>query len=116
MSLDNSYQELKLITDGVYSGKISKGWSKPVIRLLKEYGVRMRNKDGKLIQTNISIPKSIPKSILVGIRYQKKDKTHTEDHFLFEKGQKIQCFYKGSIKEILPEYKGAHKLQIDAHI
>jgi hypothetical protein len=49
---------------------------------------------------------------LIGLRYLKKDKTYTEDHFLFGKGHAITKFYQGKAEKILPEYKGTHKLQI----
>jgi len=108
--MDNSYDELKNITDEMYSGKRQK-FAADVLKLLFKYGIKIRQKDGRLYQVNISIPKSRGHSILVGLRYIKKDETFTEDHFLFEKGKPINKFYKGKIELVLPEYKGTHKQQ-----
>lgn len=115
MSSDSSYQKLKLITDGYYSGKINRGWSSLVVQLLEDYGVKLRSKDGKLFQVNISLPTSKANSIVVGLRYVKKDNTFTEDLFLFEQNHNLRCYYKAKLEDILPEYKGTHKLQIPAH-
>jgi len=113
--MDTSYHTLKLKTDAYYSGKIDqKIVFVTALRLLKKRGIKPRLKDGELIQLGISVPTSVPKAILLGLRYVKEDKTHTEDHFLFQEGRKIQSFYRNKLERILPEYTGAHKIQIPA--
>lgn len=116
MSDDGSYQKMKLITDGYYSGRINKGWSSLVVGLLNEHGIKLRNKDGKLYQVNVSLPKTKSNSIVVGLRYIKEDNTFTEDLFLFENGFNLKAFYKAKLENILPEYKGTHKLRLSAHV
>lgn len=108
---NNPYCELKAITDAVYAKERDK-YAKDVIGVLNKCGIKLREKDGTLREVNISIPKSNKECILVGFRYIKKDRSFTEDHFLFEKGKPIKSFYKGKIESVLPEYKGAHKYQI----
>lgn len=111
MSNRESYPELKSITDAIYSGKRIK-FAKNVVEILSKHGIRLRQKDGKLHSVNISIPKSKTNTILVGLRYIKKDRTYTEDHFLFEQGRSITPFYKGKVEKTLLEYKGTHKQQL----
>jgi len=108
---DNSYNQLKKITDEFYSDKRNK-YAQDVLILMSNYNIKPRQKDGALHSVNISIPKSKPDSILVGLRYIKQDKTCTEDAFLFEKGKSIERFYRGRIEESLPEYKNTHKEQL----
>lgn len=112
MKNGNPYNELKSLTDAVYSGKQEK-YGKQVIGILSKYSIRKRQKDGVLHSINISIPRSKKDSILVGLRYLKKDKTYTEDHFLFKRSHIIAKFYQGKVENILPEYKGTHKLQVE---
>ena len=49
--------------------------------------------------------------MVVGVRYTKNDGTKTEDHFVFQPGQAIEKHYGKNLEELLPEYKGVHKLQ-----
>ncbi|PIZ00198.1 hypothetical protein COY62_03900 [bacterium (Candidatus Howlettbacteria) CG_4_10_14_0_8_um_filter_40_9] len=109
--MNNSYKELKKITDSYYSGQIEY-FSPLVLGLLLEYKIKPRQKDGNLHSVQISIPKSKPDSIVVGLRYFKKDKTNSEDHFLFEKGFGIKKCYGKKLEELLTEYKGTHKTQL----
>lgn len=106
-----SYLDLKSITDAVYSGK-KKTYGKEVINLLDDYGIKIRQDDGKIHSINISIPSSINDSIVVGLRYKKEDDSFTEDHFLFQKDHDLKAYYKGSFEKIAPEYVGTHKEQI----
>lgn len=112
--MDTSFTELKQITDEVYrklekTGKIIPYGSR-VVALLNKYDIKLRQKDGKLAQINISIPKTV-QGIVVGLRYTKNDNTKTEDLFLFQEGQTIVAGYKGNLEKTLQEYKGSHKLQ-----
>lgn len=106
--MDNSYQEFKAITDKYYTD-----WQMPPINffidLLDRYGVKLRNKDGQLHEATFSVPKSVSEALVLGIRYQKKGGTFSEDLFLFQKGKPIQRGYKGELEKIVPEYKGTHK-------
>lgn len=106
--MDNSYQEFKAITDKYYTD-----WQMPPINvfvdLLDGYGIKLRNKDGQLREATFSVPKSVSDALFLGIRYQKKDETFSEDLFLFQKGKPIQRGYKGELEKIVPEYKETHK-------
>ncbi len=106
--MDNSYNELKSITDKYYTD----GQMPPYyifIELLKKYNINIRNKDGFLVECTFSIPKSKNNSIALGIRYQKIDGTPTEDLFLFQKNKQIKKYYNGRQELELPEYLGTHK-------
>lgn len=89
-----------------------------VINLLCEKNIRLRQDDGELIQINISIPTSIKNSFVIGLRYIKKDGTPTEDHCLIKKEieeteKEIVCYRGKRLEQLLTEYKGTHKQQID---
>lgn len=105
---DTSYEEFKSITDKYYTD-----WQMPAINvfieLLDRGGIKLRNKDGILHEATFSVPKSIKDALVLGIRYEKKDSSFSEDHFLFRKGKPIKKGYKGELEKIIPEYKGTHK-------
>lgn len=106
--MDNSYKEFKAITDKYYTN-----WQMPniqvFINLLANYGIKLRQKDGKLHEATFSVPKSLKDALVLGMRYFKKDKSYSEDLFLFRKNFSIQKGYKRKIEKILPEYKNTHK-------
>lgn len=106
--MDKSYLELKTITDKYYSD-----WKMPdcqiFINLLNKYGIKLRQKDGKFIEVNFSIPKIKKNSIVLGLRYQKKDSSYSEDLFVFQLDHKIVKGTKSDMEKILPEYKNTHK-------
>lgn len=112
---NNSYDEIKSITDSIYSGRLQKPTAEIFLVVLNKYGIRLRQKDGVFDHITYSIPNSQKNCILIGIRYKKKDATFTEDHFLFQKNFSIKKFYKRQIEKVLPEYKGAHKKQSGFH-
>lgn len=107
----DSYSELKSITDRVYGGENIK-WSAMILELLSKNNISLRRDDGKLHSVQVSIPKSITKAIVVGLRYFKKDGTNSEDHFLFRENQEIEKCYGKRLERLLPEYKGTHKAQL----
>jgi len=69
--------------------------------------------DTKTVLMNVGdgvvVPKSMKDALVLGIRYQKKGGTFSEDLFLFRKGKPIQKGYRGELEKIVPEYKGTHK-------
>lgn len=105
---DTSYLELKAITDQYYTD-----WKMPPIKvfsdLLKKHGIGLRNKDGELLHITFSIPTSLKDAIVLGVRYEKKDGSFSEDLFLFREKKPIEKGYKGRLEKTLPEYKGMHK-------
>ncbi len=89
-----------------------------VINLLRGKNIKLRQDDGELRQINISIPTSIKNSFVIGLRYKKRDKTLTEDHFLIKKEieateNEIIKYQGKKLEQLLTEYKGTHKHQID---
>ena len=111
--MDQSYTELKTITDRVYQSKRQgreMEWVGDVISLLSKYNIRLRQKDGALHQVTISYPTSVDSAIVVGLRYVKNDKSKTEDLFLFQQNKLIVMGYKGRLERKLHEYVGSHKL------
>lgn len=109
---DNSFNELKQLTDSFYSGTVhAKTVFQGVYDILSKYQIKLRKDDGTNPIMTISIPQSTS-GIVVGVRYVKNSGRYTEDHFLF---RPLQNLYKCKGKElgkICPEYKGAHELQI----
>ena len=108
INMENSYKEFKTITDKYYTD-----WQMPnicfFVELLDRYGIKLRKNDGNLHEATFSVPKSINDALVLGIRYQKKDGTFSEDLFLFRKGKPIQKGYKGELEKIIPEYEETHK-------
>ncbi len=107
---DTSYAELKAITDEVYATG-NPGWSHKILALLEKHGIRPRQKDGALHRVTFSIAKSQTETFVVGLRYQKRDSTFTEDTFIFIPGKPIEGPCRTQIEKLLPEYKDTHKFQ-----
>jgi len=109
--MSTPYEDLKAISDAVYSGQRMK-WGDDAIKILLANGIKPRNKDGVLKSKNFSIPKSEKDCLVLGLRYEKKDGTLTEDLFVFRKeSSTIGVFYKGKLQEEMIEYEGTHKWQ-----
>lgn len=109
--MDTSFDELKAITDQVYSGHVPANFHRRIVDLLVSHGIGLRQKDGSDPKVTISHPTSLLGSMVIGLRYTKLDGTKTEDHFLFQQGRAIGRCYRRRLEKLLPEYKGAHKLQ-----
>lgn len=112
-SMDTSFDELKAITDQMYSGHpLTRAvFHQRIVDLLANHEIKLRQKDGSNPQVTISHPTSLSGSMVVGLRYTKLDGTKTEDHFLFQPGREIERCYGKRLEELFLEYKGAHKLQ-----
>lgn len=109
--MDTSFDELKVITDQVYSGNPPADFHEKIVNVLGRHGIKLRQKDGSIPIATISHPTSLIGSMVVGLRYIKKDGTKTEDHFLFQKGLVIKKCYGKKLEKLCPEYRGTHKLQ-----
>lgn len=90
-----------------------------VLRLLSRQNTKIRQDDGKLKQINLSIPISIKNAYVIGLRYIKKDGTHTEDHYLCQrdaepstKSLELEPHTDRRLEYLLPEYRGTHKQQV----
>lgn len=84
-----------------------------VVNLLNYHEIRLRQRDGHLKQITLSKPTSIESGFVIGLRYVKQDRSHTEDLFTVQREQKIQRLYRGSLEKQWPEYKGTHKQQVN---
>lgn len=103
-----AYDQLKVITDAAQEG-ILKPWSPKVVELLNSYGITVQRKEGIPAEVTLSFPTSTKnKSMGIGVRHLKPDKSWAEDFFLFEEGVGLTSFYKGAQEDVLPEYKGTH--------
>lgn len=109
--MDQSFDQLKSITDQIYSGIIPSNFYQDVVSILVNHGINLRQKDGSNPTVTISHPTSLVGSMVVGLRYTKREDTKTEDHFLFQRGLPIEKCYGKKLEKLLPEYKGVHKLQ-----
>ncbi len=86
--------------------------------ILSQHNIRSRQDDGYLVQINFSLPQS-SSGLVLGLRYRKRDGSLTEDHFLCEQGPdgiRIAPFYTGLLEELLAEYRGTLKQQVDLGI
>ena len=81
--------------------------------LLNEWKFKCREDDGELLWTNLSMPESIGETIIVGLRYRKRDTTFTEDIFEIsaKNPNEVKAYYTGKYQKHCPEYKHTHKLQ-----
>lgn len=109
--MDTSFDELKSITDAVYSGNYTANFHQDIVNLLERHGIKLRQDDGSNPIATISHPISLPGTMVVGLRYTKEDLTKTEDYFLFQQREEIKRLYGTKLEKLIPEYKGAHKLQ-----
>jgi hypothetical protein len=87
-----------------------------VRRLLLQHDIRLRQDDGELVEINVSLPMSSESALVLGLRYQKRDETYTEDHFMFTQeadGVVVTPYYGRALARVLPEYRDTHKAQTD---
>ncbi len=84
-----------------------------VLALLLGEGISRRTDDGELFQVNLSRPTATANEIVVGLRYMKRDGTHTEDHFLVNQQGNLIHYNKQSLAKRLDEYRGTHKQQVN---
>ncbi len=84
---------------------------KEIQSLLHSWNYKCRKDDGELLWTNTSLPTQIGETIVIGLRYRKKDNSLTED--IFELNSKnpneVTAYYKGKYQKHCPEYKNTHK-------
>lgn len=85
---------------------------KSLIALLHNKGIQLRQDDGELKQLTVSRPTSVASAFVIGLRYQKRDGTPTEDLFSIERGRSIEHHYRGDLERKWPEYRGTHKQEI----
>ena len=84
-----------------------------VLMFLGRHGIRIRQHDGELKQITISKPTSVSSAYVVGLRYNKMDGTKTEDHVLVQNDGTVTPHYRRRLEQLLHEYKGTHKQQVD---
>ena len=82
-------------------------------RLLRSFGIGLRTKDGSLCEVNLSAMPLRDDVVVLGLRYEKRNGTPTEDHFVMGidswQVSSVQPFYKRRLEEVFPEYRGTHK-------
>jgi hypothetical protein len=83
-----------------------------ILDVLQDQGIRIRQDDDQLRQLTLSKPLSVDSGFVIGLRYNKRDGTRTEDLFRVESGHPIQAYYKGSLQRQFPEYQGTHKQRV----
>jgi hypothetical protein len=83
------------------------------VQILGADNIKPRQKDELPRRATLSIPTSKECTLVLGLRYQKKDDTYTEDAYIIEPEKKIWYLNKGKIEKYMPEYKGTHKRQSD---
>ena len=76
-----------------------KNMGQEVLDLLQDQRIRIRQDDGQLRQSTLSKPTSVNSGFVIGLRYDKRDRTQTEDLFRVETGHPIQPYYKGSLQK-----------------
>ena len=85
---------------------------KDILALLNSQGIRIRQDDGELKQLTVSKPTSVQSAFVIGLRYDKRDGTQTEDLFSVAQGRPIKRHYRGRLERKWPEYRGTHKQQV----
>lgn len=110
--MKTKYDQLKRIHNQAVADK-NANVLREVPALLSSWGTRCRADDGQLLWTNLSVPTSVAATITIGLRYQKRDDSLTEDIFELRKSDPdtVHPFYKGKYQGVRPEYAGTHKLQ-----
>jgi len=90
-----------------------------ILKILSSQQIKLRADRSKLIQITLSKPKS-DEAFIIGLRYVKIDSTFTEDHYLCPKNKPtkfltndIKLYPKRHLENLLPEYQGTHKQQIN---
>ena len=86
-----------------------------VVEVLAAAHIRPRQDDGILRQINLSLSPARRDVIVVGFRYEKRDATPTEDHFVFRlrSPTTVEKYYGKRLEEVFPEYEGTHKQRAD---
>lgn len=107
MATDMSYDEYKAITDQYYTNGQMPA-AQVFIDLLARNGIGLRRDDGNFHEATFSVPQT-EEGLVLGMRYEKRDGTHSEDLFLFRPGKPILPGYKGGLEKIFPEYRDTHK-------
>ena len=108
------FEELKIKSDAYYAGRaLQRTIFERAFELLNIFDPKFkpRQNDGKLFQLNFSVPKTMKDSLIVGIRYLKRNGSHREDHFIFTRSEIVKC-YRNNLEKMSPEYKGAHYQQL----
>ena len=108
--MTDPYAELHEIWKGHNDADPSKT-VKSALAFLHRHNILPRQDDGRLRQVTLSKPISVKDTLVIGLRYEKRDGTQTEDHFAV-KAEGIERRYRGKLEAELPEYKGTHKQQI----
>ena len=83
------------------------------VQILGADDIKPRQKDGVPRRATLSIPTSKEYIFVLGLRFQKKDGTYTEDAYKIEEEKTIQYLNKGEIEKLFLEYKDTHKRQGD---
>lgn len=111
--MKTKYDQLMCIHDRAVADKDANALGE-IPALLSSWGIRCRADDGQLLWTNLSVPTSVAATITIGLRYQKRDASLTEDIFELRKSDPdaVEAFYKGKYQRVRPEYSGTHKFQI----
>ena len=76
------YDTINAIYDRAVAGEVTALGE--VVEVLAAKGIWLRQDDGRLWQINQSTPTISPDIFVVGLRYEKRDGTHTEDQFVFD--------------------------------
>jgi hypothetical protein len=109
--MSDAYTTLEAIWKRHISGDAS-NTENGLIALLHSEGVRLRQDNGELKQLTVSRPTSVASAFVIGLRYEKRDGTPTEDLFSVEEGHRIEPHYKAALERKWPEYRGTHRQQI----
>ncbi len=110
---EDAYSKLKVVTDTIQRGEL-KPWSGEVIDLLAAYNINVERKRDLKVQVTVSFPTSTEnRSMAVGVRYAKADRSFAEDLFLFEENVGLTCYYRGTQEKELPEYDETHHHKLE---
>lgn len=106
--MSDPYSELEAMWTRHVTGDRSHT-ERDLFALLESQGIRLWQDDGELRQLTVSRPTSVASAFVIGLRYDKRDGTQTEDLFSIEKGRSIERHYRGALERKWPEYRGTPK-------
>lgn len=109
--MSDPYSDLEVIWKRHLAGDRA-NTGKNILALLDNQGISIRQDDGELKQLTVSKPTSVTSAFAIGLRYDKRNETQTEDLFSVERGRPVERHYRATLESKWPEYRGTHKQRV----
>lgn len=109
--MNNPYSDMEDIWNRHLGGERA-NTAKAILAFLDNQDIGIRKDDGELKQLTVSKAISVTSAFVIGLRYDKRDGTQTEDHFSIERGRPVEPHYRATLEGKWPEYGNTHKQQV----